>query len=92
MTRQPAVYILASKRNGTLYIGVTSDLQKRTGEHKDNAIEGFTKRYGAPIGLLRTTRRYDFCYNAGEADEEMESGLEAGSHREAKSRLEGLVG
>jgi putative endonuclease len=46
MTRQPAVYILASKRNGTLYIGVTSDLQKRTREHKDNAIEGFTKRYG----------------------------------------------
>jgi putative endonuclease len=46
MTRQPAVYILASKRNGTLYIGVTSDLQKRTREHKDNTIEGFTKRYG----------------------------------------------
>jgi len=46
MIRQPAVYILASKRNGTLYIGVTSDLQKRTREHKDNAIEGFTKKYG----------------------------------------------
>src|SRR5688572_23697333 len=46
MTNQPAVYILASKRNGTLYIGVTSDLQKRTWEHKSNVIEGFTKKYG----------------------------------------------
>jgi putative endonuclease len=46
MTRQPAVYILASKRNGTLYIGVTSDLQKRTREHKDNAIEASLKDTG----------------------------------------------
>lgn len=46
MTKQPAVYILASKRNGTLYIGVTSNLQKRAWEHKDDTFEGFTKRYG----------------------------------------------
>jgi putative endonuclease len=46
MTKQPAVYILAGKRNGTLYIGVSSDLQKRTWEHKNNAIEGFTRKYG----------------------------------------------
>ncbi|MBI4686318.1 MAG: GIY-YIG nuclease family protein, partial [Nitrospirae bacterium] len=39
------VYILCSKRNGTLYIGVTSDLIKRVYEHKNDLAEGFTKRY-----------------------------------------------
>ena len=45
MSKQAAVYILASKRNGTLYIGVTSDLKKRVWEHKNDLVEGFTKRY-----------------------------------------------
>jgi putative endonuclease len=45
MNKQPAVYILSSKRNGTLYIGVTSDLAKRVWEHKNNMVEGFSKRY-----------------------------------------------
>jgi len=43
--KQPALYVLASKRNGTLYIGVTSDLRKRVWEHKNDLVEGFTKRY-----------------------------------------------
>ena len=46
---QPVVYILASKRNGTLYTGVTGDLIKRTWEHKNNRAEGFTQRYGVHI-------------------------------------------
>lgn len=44
--RQPCVYIMASKRNGTLYIGTTSDLVQRVWQHKLDASEGFTKRYG----------------------------------------------
>ncbi len=44
--KQPCVYILASKRNGTLYIGVTSALAKRIWEHKENFASGFTERYG----------------------------------------------
>jgi putative endonuclease len=39
------VYLLASKRNGTLYIGVTSELIKRVYEHKNNLVEGFTQKY-----------------------------------------------
>ena len=46
MVRQPCVYILASKRNGTLYVGVTSELLKRVWEHKNDVVEGFTRRYG----------------------------------------------
>ncbi len=46
MAKQPAVYILASKRNGTLYIGVTSDLVKRVWQHKNEVSTGFVRRYG----------------------------------------------
>lgn len=46
LTRFYCVYILASQRNGTLYVGVTNDLVRRVGEHKEHAVPGFTKRYG----------------------------------------------
>jgi len=45
MKKQPCVYILASQRNGTLYIGVTSDLVKRGWEHRNNVVAGFTQKY-----------------------------------------------
>ena len=41
----PCVYILASKRNGTLYVGVTSNLIQRVWQHRNDQVEGFTKRY-----------------------------------------------
>ena len=44
--KTPYVYILASKPNGTLYIGVTSNLVQRVWQHKNDLVEGFSKRYG----------------------------------------------
>jgi putative endonuclease len=45
MMKSPFVCIMASKRNGTLYTGVTSDLLRRIWEHNNNLVDGFTKRY-----------------------------------------------
>lgn len=45
MNKQPSIYILASAKNGTLYIGVTSNLVQRVWQHKNNQVEGFTEKY-----------------------------------------------
>ncbi len=45
MPKQPAVYILSNKRNGTLYVGVTSNLVQRVWQHKNNLVPGFTQKY-----------------------------------------------
>ena len=47
--KQPAVYIMASRLNGTLYIGVTSDLLGRCWQHRNHLVEGFTRRYGIDL-------------------------------------------
>ncbi|MBA4221249.1 GIY-YIG nuclease family protein [Bosea vestrisii] len=47
--REPAVYIMASQRNGTLYIGVTANLSERVWQHRESAVPGFTKRYGCKL-------------------------------------------
>lgn len=43
--RQPCVYLLASRRNGTLYVGVTSNLPARIWQHRNNTVEGFTRQH-----------------------------------------------
>ena len=43
--KRPCVYILASKRNGTLYVGVTNDIARRAWEHRSNAVAGFVRDY-----------------------------------------------
>ena len=51
------VYIMANRKNGTIYLGVTSDLLKRVHEHRDGTADGFTKRYGCK--LLVWVEAYD---------------------------------
>ena len=60
--RQFFVYILASSKNGTLYVGVTNDLIRRIYEHKQCLVEGFTKRYKVHILVYYET--YYFIYDA----------------------------
>ena len=62
MNKQFFVYILASKRNGTLYTGITSDLVKRVWQHKNNSVEGFTKKYNVKILVY-----YEICNDAESA-------------------------
>jgi putative endonuclease len=63
------VYILASKRNGTLYIGVTNDLVRRVYEHKNDLVEGFTKKYG--IHLLVYYEQYNNAESAIQRERQM---------------------
>ena len=56
------VYILASKREGTLYIGITNDLIRRVYEHRNNQIDGFTRKY--KIHRLVYYEQFDDSYNA----------------------------
>lgn len=80
MEKQPAVYIMASKRNGTLYVGVTSNLVKRVWEHKNDIVEGFSRRYGVHMLV------YFEIFDTMEAAITREKQLKAGS-RVKKLRL-----
>jgi putative endonuclease len=60
-TFQPAVYIVANGRNGTLYVGVTSDLVQRSWQHREGTIDGFTKQHGCKLLVwyeLHSTMEY----------------------------------
>jgi putative endonuclease len=75
----PCVYIMASRRNGTLYAGVTSNLLKRIWEHKNDVTEGFTKRYG-----VHTLVYYEVCPS-------MDSAIEREKQIKSWSRKKKLV-
>ena len=63
------VYILASGRNGTLYVGVTNDLARRVHEHKEGAVAGFTRTYG--VTLLVHAEPYDDIRTAIEREKRL---------------------
>jgi len=65
---QPAVYIMANRRNGAVYVGVTSDLVARAWQHREGIVEGFTKRYGCKLLVWYEGPSDDgFCDTAREA-------------------------
>jgi hypothetical protein len=77
MDRSSYVYMLASGRYGTLYVGVTSDLIKRVWQHREGVIEGFTKRYC--VKTLVCTKSMRTCYLPSRAKSKSRSGGECGS-------------
>ena len=78
----PCVYIMASKRNGTLYTGVTSNLLKRVWEHRNDAVEGFTKQYS-----VHSLVYYEVCPSM-EAAIFREKQIKAGSRKKKIGLIE----
>ncbi|MGO9133734.1 MAG: GIY-YIG nuclease family protein [Methylovirgula sp.] len=82
--KQPCVYIMASRRNGTLYTGVTSDLAQRTFQHRTASIGGFTARYGCK--MLVWYERYERMDEAIQREKQ----IKAGSRDKKLSLIESL--
>lgn len=81
---RPAVYIIANHKGGTLYVGVTSDLARRAWQHREGAVEGFTKRYG-----LKRLMWFEFHATMEEAIRR-EKQLKAGSRAKKLALVEAL--
>ncbi|QLP97526.1 MAG: GIY-YIG nuclease family protein [Rhodoblastus sp.] len=73
--KAPAVYIIASRRNGTLYTGVTSHLARRAFEHREGLTQGFTARYGCKH--LVWYERYDAMADAIAREKQIKGGSRA---------------
>lgn len=82
--RNPAIYIMANKRNGTLYTGVTSNLIKRVQEHKYDNGKGFTQRYGCELLVY-----YELCDNMYSAIER-EKKIKGGSRKKKLALIEDM--
>ena len=82
--KQPAVYIVTNKRNGTLYTGVTSDLIRRIHEHRESAVPGFTSRYACR--LLVWYEQFEDMTNAILREKQ----IKAGSRRKKLALIEAL--
>ena len=72
MTKLPCVYIMANERNGTIYVGETTDLPGRAWQHRESLVEGFTKRYGCK--LLVWFERHDTMDSAIMREKQIKAG------------------
>lgn len=84
MVKKPAVYMIASERNGTIYTGVTSDLVKRIYEHKNEITKGFTQKYGG-----KTLVYYEVFDDITEAIKR-EKQIKGGSRKKKLTLIESL--
>jgi len=80
MNKNPAVYLLTNKPNGTLYTGVTSDLPKRVGQHKNSITKGFCAKYN--LTRLVYFELYEDMYEAISREKQIKAGS-----RKAKIKL-----
>ena len=83
------VYLLASKKNGTLYLGVTSNLIKRVYEHKNNLVSGFTQKYKIQnLVYYEATDDINSAITREKHTEEMEESLENRAYRKEQPWME----
>ena len=82
--RQPAVYIMANRRNGTLYAGVTSNLPQRVFQHRQGLTPGFTRRYGCKLLVF-----YEM-YEEMDSAISREKQLKAGSRKQKLTLIEAM--
>jgi predicted GIY-YIG superfamily endonuclease len=88
--KQPCVYIMASKRHGTLYTGVTANLPRRAFEHREGLLKGFSTKYGCKI--LVWYELHESMIEAIAREKQIKAGSrgeEIGLDRRLKSRMEG---
>ena len=82
------VYIMTNRRNGTLYLGVTSNIGRRVWEHRNVVADGFTKRYGLKRLVWMESSRHDHRRDpAGEDDEALAARVEGAPYRRRQSGL-----
>lgn len=82
--KQPAVYIMASGRNGTIYTGVTSDLVGRAQQHREGLVAGFSRRYGCRFLVYFEIHADMLCAIAREKQ------IKAGSRNRKLALIEGM--
>ncbi len=93
MDEQFYVYIMANKRNGTIYIGVTNNLTRRVYEHRESLVQGFTSRYGLKMLVYYEVFEFDFARNlTRDQSQAMVASMEACIDRKRQSAVEGFGG